>query len=437
MLSVVGVNSSAHDIEVENDDGVTIYYNYINKKTELEVTYRGDDVNSYYKEYTGEVVIPSSVTIDGKTYSVTSIGNFAFQDCTGLIKVFLPSSITSIGYDAFISKPIDQLSPNRCLPNLTDIYYSSSILPTLKTARKYYIIALSIYSGDKIWYDSYLFGIVQPNNVTLHVPSSAIDAYSSSTIWNSCKSIVAMEHTLKYVVDGETYESDTLLYGAKITPVNPPIKEGYNFSGWEGLPLTMPDEDVTIEGLYVANNYTLTYKVDDHIYKTESISYGASIMPEPEPEKEGCTFSGWSEIPETMPAHDVEVVGLFKINKYKLTYKVDGKEYKSYDVRYGSTIFPIEEPTKEGYTFSGWSEIPEIMPAYDVEITGTFSCKKGDVNGDGAITMADANMVVNYFLATDKPDGFDTTAADVNEDGYVTMADANQIVNMFLGSGKE
>ena len=60
----------------------------------------------------------------------------------------------------------------------------------------------------------------------------------------------------------------------------------------------------------------------------------------------------------------------------------------------------------------------------------------GDVNHDGSVTMADANMVVNYFLATDKPDGFDTTAADVNEDGYVTMADANQIVNIFLSGGQ-
>ena len=60
----------------------------------------------------------------------------------------------------------------------------------------------------------------------------------------------------------------------------------------------------------------------------------------------------------------------------------------------------------------------------------------GDVNHDGSVTMADANMVVNYFLATDKPEDFDTTAADVNEDGSVTMADANQIVNMFLGGGQ-
>ena len=57
----------------------------------------------------------------------------------------------------------------------------------------------------------------------------------------------------------------------------------------------------------------------------------------------------------------------------------------------------------------------------------------GDVNHDDAITMADANAVVNYFLATDKPEDFDVTTADVNEDGTITMADANKIVNMFLG----
>ena len=57
----------------------------------------------------------------------------------------------------------------------------------------------------------------------------------------------------------------------------------------------------------------------------------------------------------------------------------------------------------------------------------------GDVNHDGVITMADANAVVNYFLATDKPSDFDKETADVNGDGGVSMADANQIVNLFLG----
>ena len=64
----------------------------------------------------------------------------------------------------------------------------------------------------------------------------------------------------------------------------------------------------------------------------------------------------------------------------------------------------------------------------------------GDSNSDGNLTMADANMVVNYFLSTDKNSikGFDKYKANVNgdfdEEGKpsITMADANQIVNMFL-----
>ena len=60
----------------------------------------------------------------------------------------------------------------------------------------------------------------------------------------------------------------------------------------------------------------------------------------------------------------------------------------------------------------------------------------GDSNGDDTVTMADANAIVNYFLAKGT-DGFvegdfDEETADVNEDGSVTMADANQVVNMFL-----
>lgn len=60
----------------------------------------------------------------------------------------------------------------------------------------------------------------------------------------------------------------------------------------------------------------------------------------------------------------------------------------------------------------------------------------GDVNNDDVITMADANAVVNYFLASDKPADFNVDAGDVNCDGDVTMADANQIVNIFLSGGE-
>ena len=118
--------------------------------------------------------------------------------------------------------------------------------------------------------------------------------------------------------------------------------------------------------------YKLSYFVDGESYKIHKYEVGESITPEAEPTKEGYTFSGWSDIPATMPANDITVTGTFSVNKYKLVYKVDGQEYKSYDVEYGATITPETEPTKEGYTFSGWSDIPATMPAKDIVITGTY-----------------------------------------------------------------
>ena len=141
----------------------------------------------------------------------------------------------------------------------------------------------------------------------------------------------------------------------------------------------------------VSNKYTLTYVIDGVEYKAYEIETGTTITPEAEPTKEGYTFSGWSEIPETMPAEDVTVTGSFTVNKYNLIYMVDGEEYKSYEVEYGATITPEAEPTKEGYTFSGWSEIPETMPAKDVTITGIFTQNATDID----IEPMDENAVVN------------------------------------------
>lgn len=125
--------------------------------------------------------------------------------------------------------------------------------------------------------------------------------------------------------------------------------------------------------LGAANFYRLTYTLDGAEYSVDSIAYGTELVQKEALTKEGHTFSGWSEIPATMPAQDVTVEGSFTVNSYRLVYLLDGAEYSVDSIAYGTEIALKDAPTKEGHTFSGWSEIPETMPAHDVTVTGSFT----------------------------------------------------------------
>ena len=101
LMTLLPMVVSAHDIEVKNADGITIYYNYFNDGRELQVTFRGSSYDSYSNEYQGNVAIPEEVTYMNRTRKVTSIGNHAFDSCSGLTSVTIPNSVTSIGERAF------------------------------------------------------------------------------------------------------------------------------------------------------------------------------------------------------------------------------------------------------------------------------------------------------------------------------------------------
>ena len=215
--------------------------------------------------------------------------------------------------------------------------------------------------------------------VTAVAPGTATitaTATDGSDVTASCEvNVIAPQqhsYTITYMVDGEVYYQESLEYGSAIVVPDAPTKEGYTFSGWGDVADTMPAHDVIILGTFFVNSYTITYMVDGEVYYQESLEYGSAIVVPDAPTNGDYTFSGWSEVPETMPAHDVTITGSFVTNTYTVTFMVDGEVYHQDSLEYGATIIVPEEPTKEGYTFSGWGEVPETMPAHDVTFTGTF-----------------------------------------------------------------
>lgn len=174
---------------------------------------------------------------------------------------------------------------------------------------------------------------------------------------------------LIYLVDGKEYQTFFLNYGERITPLSEPTKEGYTFSGWSEIPETMPAHDVTITGKFSVNQYKVTFIADDKVVTETTQDFGSEILIPVAPEKEGHTFSTWGRVESTMPAHDVSYIAEYIVNTYFIRYYVDGQLFAVDEVMYGAEVV-FRDYTPEDtarYSFTGWAgEVYSTMPAHDI-----------------------------------------------------------------------
>ena len=280
-----------------------IFYNLNDIKKTAEVTYKDKNYNCY----SGDVTIPETIRYNEQTFSVTSIGDYAFYNCSGLTSITIPNSVTSIGSYAF-----------RGCSDLTSITFPNSV---------------TSIGGGAFLRCSGLTSITIPNSVT----SIGEKAFSNCLNLYSVTSLINIPFNLDETVfqyTGTQYDKDIVYMAAKLyVPIGRTAMYS-NIQGWKKF-MNITETDT---------KFKLTYMLDGAVYKTYEIQATEVITPEPDPYKEHYIFSGWSEIPYLMPAQDVTITGSFTIDpeyeagvegvakedaKPTIYYSVDGRKQKA------------------------------------------------------------------------------------------------------------
>ena len=199
--------------------------------------------------------------------------------------------------------------------------------------------------------------------------------------------------------DGKTVTTYTYTYTVTIDPLTVAKTEidGAYYAPLNGdTTLTVKSGDTDVEipfpipaGKVTMPSYKVTYKIDDAQYgDVDTVDFGTEVTVRENPTKAGYSFSGWSTTDATvadgkftMPDKDVTLTGTWTKNSYKVTYKIDDVQYGDVDtVDFGTEVTVRENPTKAGYSFSGWSTTDATvadgkftMPDKDVTLTGSWT----------------------------------------------------------------
>ena len=340
--------------------------------------------------------------------SLKSTRESCFASCSTLTDIVLSEGIESLGTATFqdctgitgITLPNSLLHIGQCAfagcSELTEIVLPKC-LQKIEVAAFYECAKLNkVTSLNPIPPETALYSSFDTfnNEISLYVPYGTADEYSKA--WKGFSSITELEgekYTVTFMIGDKVVDIHSVPCGKAITPPFVEEREGYTFI-WHNLPELMPSNDITIYGEYRINSYLLTYVVDGETVQSESIAYGTAITLPEAPTKEGYTFSGWSDAPATMPAEDVTISGTFTVNRYVVTFKVGDVVVSSESMEYGASIVAPEAPEKEGYTFNGWGEVDAAVPAHDVTYEGTYT-----VNSYLLTYMVDGEVVQTESVA--------------------------------------
>ena len=360
-------------------------------------------------DISGSVVIPSTVTYNGTTYSVTSIGESAYSGCSGLTSVTIPNSVTSIGTNAFSG--CSGLTSVNIGTGVTSIgesaFYNCSMTSVTIPNSVTYIgeyaflscsgltsvtIGNSLTSiGYSAFYEcinlSSLISLATvpptigneafpyPNICTVTVPCGSLAAYTASTCYWSVyfhqRITEGLSFGLSVSVNEEEYgRVEVENHSCESKTLTAIANNGYVFSRWnDGNTENPRTVSITSDTAFIAifteavSTPTITLTVNDETMGSATYTLDGNTAVLTATPNEGYSFLTWSdgntENPRTVTiTSDTAFMAIFTeaVSTPTITVTVN-------DATMGSATYTLDGNTavltatpNEGYSFLTWSD---------------------------------------------------------------------------------
>ncbi|MCK9479865.1 MAG: InlB B-repeat-containing protein, partial [Firmicutes bacterium] len=236
--------------------------------------------------------------------------------------------------------------------------------------------------------------------------------------------------------DGTEIKSESVEHGGGATAPSDPTRPGYTFTGWDEE-FDNVTGDLVVTAQYTINSYNVKFvDHDGNEIKSESVEHGGGATAPSDPTRPGYTFTGWDEEFDNVTS-DLVVTAQYTINSYNVKFvDHDGNELKSESVEHGGGATAPSDPTRPGYTFTGWDEEFDNVTG-DLVVTAQYSKNSYTVTYDkngGDTEAAPGNQTVDYndpvgtLPTSPTKDGYTFTGWNANADGSGTAFDETTLV---------
>ncbi|MBR3438445.1 MAG: leucine-rich repeat protein, partial [Clostridia bacterium] len=332
---------------------------------------------------------------------VTSVGNYAFYNCSNITTVVISDPVTGIGQNAFsgcsgiksiaIPKTVESVGRyafSSC-GSLTDVYYAG-------TEEQWNEISVEAgngqLSGANVFFSAFLSDFLTYEIINGEITVTGCDEPEVSELvipgtvggcpvvkiapsaFSPCEALtcVTLPGSIREIEENAFSGCDAL------TDVY------YDGTSEQWSAVAVSDSNIGNAAIhYMKDPHTVRFIVDGLTISAESLCFGDEITVPSSPEKTGCSFLGWSldgrtavSVSPTMPDYDIDYLALWELNQYTLIFRYgdvsNNVAYRVITQDFGSAVTPPEDPEYNGYIFVGWdAQIPATMPAEDL----TFKAK--------------------------------------------------------------